>query len=436
MTARDAPSVEPAVDGVNARLALVVAIFSIAAAAVFFKVEEGIGMDSACKPGIYETVESMREMLVQMSRYIHDHPELGHQEFKAHKLLTDVLEQHGFQVDRELLGMPTAFRAVYSSGGGPVLGLLCEYDALPELGHGCAHNLQGPAMVGAALALRRVLAAYPATIIVYGTPAEESQSGKIPMTQAGLFDGLDIALMMHGSDTTTVDGKSLAVNVVDFIFEGKAAHAAIAPEKGVSALDAVLMTFNGIEYLREHVRADVRLHGVITDGGKAANIVPERAAAQFYIRAGDRPYLDTVVERVYNVARAGALATGAKLSIREVKAYDNKFNVTSLNKILLDNAAAAGAAGISPPREKTGSTDFSCVTYRVPGACLRVQFVPPGTASHSRAWEKAAAEAGGQEAVIVAAKAIAAACCELISDRERLRRVKEEFSMAKQALKE
>jgi metal-dependent amidase/aminoacylase/carboxypeptidase family protein len=241
--------------------------------------------------------------------------------------------------------------------------------------------------------------------------------------------------MMHGSDGTTVDGKSLALNLVDFVVEGKAAHAAIAPEKGISALDAVLMTFNGVEYLREHVRSDVRLHGVITDGGKAANIVPERAAAQFYIRASDRPYLDTVVERVYNVARAGALATGARLTINEVKAYDNKFNVSALNTVLLDNAKAAGATGITPPRDKTGSTDFSCVTYRVPGACLRVQFVPPGSSSHSAEWVKAAKEAAGHQAMLAAAKAVAAACYELAASPDLLKQIKAEFYAAKSGQK-
>ncbi len=384
------------------------------------------------KQRIYASVENLRDQLIQMNEFIHDHPELGDKEVKAHKLLTDILEDNRFQVEKEVLGMSTAFRATYSTGeNGPKVGLLCEYDALPEMGHGCAHNMQGPAIVGAALALIQELADVPATIIIYGTPAEETTSGKLPMAKAGLFDELDFAIMMHGSDTTTVDGKSLAVNLVDFVFEGEAAHAAIAPEKGISALDAVLMTFNGIEYLREHVRSDVRIHGIITDGGKAANIVPERAAAQFYIRAADRPHLDTVVERVYNVARGASLATGAMLSIHEVKAYDNKFNVEILNKILLANAEEAGAIGISPPREKTGSTDFSCVTYRVPGACLRVKFVPVGCTSHTPEWVKAGIEKDGQEAVIVAAKAIAATCFDIISDSDLLSQIKNEFYVAK-----
>jgi amidohydrolase len=392
-------------------------------------------IQAKAKLDIYAHVDGMRDTLTAMNDFIHDNPETGNNEVKAHRLITEVLENNGFSVDREIIGLTTAFRATCKIGeGGPNIGLLCEYDALEGMGHGCAHNLQAPAIVGAALALAKGLGDSPASIVVYGTPAEETTSAKLPMAKAGIFDHLDVALMMHGGDRTTVDGKSLAMNLVDFVFEGKAAHAAIAPEQGISALDAVLMMFNGIEYLREHLRADVRIHGIITDGGKAANIVPERAAAQFYIRANDRPHLDTVVERVFNVARGAALAVGAKLRIEEVKAYDNKMNVETLNKLLLNEAARAGAKDITPPRKLTGSTDFSCVTYRVPGACLRVSFVPINTSSHSVTWVEASKSAAAHEAVLVAAKSIAGACYDIVKNPALLQDVKLEFDSAKKAL--
>ena len=279
-----------------------------------------------------------------------------------------------------------------------------------------------------------MLAGENATLVIYGTPAEETTSAKLPMAKQGIFDDLDVAIMMHGGDRTTVDGKSLALNLVDFVFHGKASHAAIAPEKGISALDAVLMMFNGIEYLLEHVRQDVRIHGVITDGGRAANIVPERAAAQFYIRANDRPYLDQVVERVCNVARGAALAVGATVEINEVKAYDNKLNVDTLNKLLLEEAAGAGAKLITPPRQFTGSTDFSCVSYRVPGACLRVNFIAFDTPSHSDAWLAAGKSAAAHEAVLAAAKTIACACYSLVRNKSLMASVRDEFIRAKAAL--
>lgn len=385
------------------------------------------------KADLQAVIAQKQAELIALSDFIHAHPEEGNEEFLAYAKVVDWLKSNGFDVEEAVLGLKTAFKATRNvRGGGVKIGLLCEYDALKGLGHACAHNLQSPAILGAALALAECLEV-PATILVYGTPAEETTSGKLVMTQAGLFDELDLVFMMHGSDSTTVDEKSLALNLIDFIYEGKPAHAAIAPEKGISALDAVLMLFNGMEYLREHVRSDVRFHGVITDGGKAANIVPARAAAQFYVRANDRPHLNEVLKRVMNVAEAAALATGAKLTVQEVKAYDNKLNVPTLNKLLLDNAAACGAPDITPPRKQTGSTDFSSVTYRVPGACLRVGIVKPGVASHTEAFREAAGDERGRQAILLAAKAIAACAWDVATDPALLTAIKTEFVEAKKA---
>ncbi|TDG00775.1 M20 family metallopeptidase [Paenibacillus piri] len=386
------------------------------------------------KQSIYASVDGLSEKIIAINDFIHDHPELGNNEFQAVELLTRTLAEHHFQVERGIVSLPTAFKATFTNKeSGPIIGLLCEYDALEGLGHGCGHNLQASSIVGAAIALSQNLGDLPATVVVYGTPAEETTSGKLPMIKAGVFDDLDVALMMHGGDRTTVDGKSLAMNLIDFIFEGKAAHAAVAPEKGISALDGVLMTFNAIEYLREHVRPDVKIHGVITNGGTVANIVPDHAVAQFYVRAADRPYLDTVLERVYNAARGAALSTGSKLTIKEIKRCENKVNVEKLNQVLLKNAAEAGIQEISPPRTSTGSTDFANVTYIIPGACLRVAFVPFGTASHSTEWVEAGTSEAGHRAVISAAKAIAGSAYELIAVPDLLQEIKEEFRQAKQS---
>ena len=377
------------------------------------------------KQEMNSVIDQLRSSLVELSDFIHDHPEPGNKEVLAHQAIADFLERHGFTLERELLGLPTAFRATFEvAGGGPKLGLMCEYDAI-DIGHGHGHNIQAPAVCAAAIALARC-ADVPMTIVVYGTPAEETASSKVPMTKAGIFDALDIALMMQPGDCTMVDEKTLALNLINFFFEGKAAHAAAVSDKGISALDAVLMMFNGMEYLREHVRPDVRFHGIITDGGKAANLVPEKAAAQFYVRANDRLHLDTVVERVYNVARGAALATGAKLTIQEVKAYDNKINIESLNRLLLENAKQAGATSLSP-QKKVASADFSSVTYRVPAACLRVSFIAKDTASHSVAWVDAAKSEAGYQAILVGAKALAGCCYELCSKPELMQEVKQEF---------
>jgi amidohydrolase len=325
----------------------------------------------------------------------------------------------GGLVETGVAGLKTAFVATYvNKSGGPTICFLAEYDALDKLGHGCGHNIIASAGVGAGIALAKSLGDIPATIVVYGTPAEETTSGKLPMVAAGLFDRLDVALMTHPGDRTTVGAKSLALNLIDFTFEGKASHAAASPEKGISALDGVMMLFNGMEYMREHVRSDVRIHGIVTDGGAAANIVPERAAARFYVRSADRDYLNTVIERVYNVANGAAMITGTKVTIKEIKAYDNKVILDSLSDLLLDNAKAVNAKQILPPPESTGSTDFGSVTFRVPGAELGIAFVPVGTPGHSQAYVQAGNTPEGHEAVIVAAKTLAATGYDLITNPE------------------
>ena len=215
-------------------------------------------------------------------------------------------------------------------------------------------------------------------------------------------------------------------------FHGKSAHAAIAPEKGISALDAVLLFFNGMEYLREHVPTEVRMHGIITDGGKAANIVPDYACTQCYIRSSSRIRLDEIVERVKNVAQGAALQVGATMEWEEVKAYDNKVNVQTLNDILLKNAEKVGAPEISEPRKVTGSTDFSSVTFRVPGACLRVKFVGKGVTSHSQEWLDNGKSQLAEDAIMYGAKGIALSVEEILETPGLLEKIKEDFKQAKE----
>jgi amidohydrolase len=387
---------------------------------------------AAGKQDIYANVEAMQPQLLQINDFIHDNPEVGNKEFKAVDLLTRTLAENGFKVEKGVAGLETAFVATYENkGGGTTIGFLAEYDALEKLGHGCGHSIIGTAAVGAGIALAKSLGDTPATVVVYGTPAEETTSGKLPMVAAGLFDRLDVALMTHPGDRTKVGGKTLALNLVDFVFEGKASHAAASPEKGISALDGVMMMFNGVEYLREHVRSDIRIHGIVTDGGAAANIVPEKASARFYVRGANRQYLDTVVERVYNVARGAALATGTTLTIKPIKQYDNKVIVNSLDQILMENAKALGATQILPPPESAGSTDFGSVTFRVPGAELGIAIVPVGTPGHSVEIVQAGNSPVGHEALIIATKALAATGYDLISNPKLLEEVKAEFKAIK-----
>lgn len=382
------------------------------------------------KEVMFRDIDGIRNEMTAMADDIFDHPEIGLEEFHAQKVLTDWLEKEGFAVERGVAGVETAFKAVYRQGeGGPNIGLLCEYDALPGIGHACGHHMQGPSILAAAKALKDAEIREPYTITVYGTPAEESVSGKIRMIQNGCtFEELDAALMMHGGPATQVDVKSLANSKYKVIFHGVSAHAAIKPEKGRSALDALILAFQGIEFLREHVNSDVKIHyTVVNCGGTPANVVPAYAEASVYVRSYNRAYLDTVCKRFEKVLKGAAMMTETEVEIIEEKKVDNKIPVLTLNDLVMKQAEEIHAPQIAPAREKTGSTDFGNVMRRVPGTCARIAFVAPGAAAHSQEYIEAGKTEAAHDAVIYGAKILAGTALELIEDPELLKQAKEEF---------
>ena len=382
------------------------------------------------KEVMFRDIDGIRNEMTAMADDIFDHPEIGLEEFHAQKVLTDWLEKEGFAVERGVAGVETAFKAVYRHGeGGPNIGLLCEYDALPGIGHACGHHMQGPSILAAAKAMKDAEIRKPYTITVYGTPAEESVSGKIRMIQNGCtFEELDVALMMHGGPATQVDVKSLANSKYKVIFHGVSAHAAIKPEKGRSALDALILAFQGIEFLREHVNSDVKIHyTVVNCGGTPANVVPAYAEASVYVRSYNRAYLDTVCRRFEKVLKGAAMMTETEVEIIEEKKVDNKIPVLTLNDLVMKQAEEIHAPQIAPAREKTGSTDFGNVMRRVPGTCARIAFVAPGAAAHSQEYIEAGKTEAAHDAVIYGAKILAGTALELIEDPELLKQAKEEF---------
>lgn len=382
------------------------------------------------KEVMFRDIDGIRNEMTAMADDIFDHPEIGLEEFHAQKVLTDWLEKEDFAVERGVAGVETAFKAVYRHGeGGPNIGLLCEYDALPGIGHACGHHMQGPSILAAAKAMKDAEIRKPYTITVYGTPAEESVSGKIRMIQNGCtFEELDVALMMHGGPATQVDVKSLANSKYKVIFHGVSAHAAIKPEKGRSALDALILAFQGIEFLREHVNSDVKIHyTVVNCGGTPANVVPAYAEASVYVRSYNRAYLDTVCRRFEKVLKGAAMMTETEVEIIEEKKVDNKIPVLTLNDLVMKQAEEIHAPQIAPAREKTGSTDFGNVMRRVPGTCARIAFVAPGAAAHSQEYIEAGKTEAAHDAVIYGAKILAGTALELIEDPELLKQAKEEF---------
>ncbi|WP_297598029.1 M20 family metallopeptidase [uncultured Cetobacterium sp.] len=380
------------------------------------------------KQQILQYIDRERKILTSLGDFIFDNPEIGLEEFQSSKKIIDILEKNGFKIEMGIGGFETAFRATYENGiDGASIGLLCEYDALEGMGHACAHHLQGPSVLGAALSLKENLKVENYKIVVYGTPAEETIGAKVKMLENGCFNDIDVALMMHGAPDTTTDIKSLALSNFTVKFHGVRSHAALAPEKGRSALDGLLILFQGIEFLREHVREEVKMHYTITNAGGPANVVPKYAEAKFSLRSYDRAYLNHVIERFKKVVQGASLMTETEFEVIETKSLNNKIPVLKLNQILMDNAKIMKAPRISPPREKTGSTDFGNVMYHVPGSCIRVAFVPQGTSSHSDEFLAAGKTEEAHAAILLGAKILAGSAYDIITNKEYFEEIKREF---------
>ena len=375
-------------------------------------------------------IDSICGELCGLSDDIFDQPECGGEERYAVERLTTFLRDQGFTVETGIAGLATAFRAVYQVGtGGPSIGLLCEYDALKGFGHGCGHHMQGPAVLGAAAALRRCLGEdTPAKIVVYGTPAEETSMGKTIMLREGYFRDIDIALMTQANPETNVDVKSLALRSYRVKYHGVSAHAAIKPEDGRSALDALMLACHGLECLREHVRDDVRMHYAIRETSPLSNVVPDFVEASFVIRSYSTDYIETLVPRLEKVLRGAAMMTETTCEIIEKSHLDSKVPSYIINDLIMENARAVDAPQLGAPREKTGSTDFGNVLHTLPGACVRIAFVPRGTSSHSQEYLDAGKSDAAHLAVRLAAQILALTSWDVIEDKGLLERIRAEFA--------
>lgn len=372
------------------------------------------------KQRVVDEVEARRDELIRISDTIHANPELAFEEFESAALLTSVLEQEGFTVQRGVAGLETAFVALYTSQNGdrPAVAVLSEYDALAGLGHACGHNIIGTASVGAALVLRPILDRLPGTIQVIGTPGEEGGGGKITMVEAGVFDGVDAAMMVHPSTRTMTRRNSLACYELKMEFFGQAAHAAGSPDKGINALDACVLTYNNISALRQQLTDDVRIHGIITHGGSAPNIIPDYTAAEFLVRAVEKDAALAVLARVEDCARAGALAAGAEVKLtRADEHYANMIPNTVLADLFDANLAALGREVQLPvPNERMGSTDMGNVSHVVPALHPYITIAPEEVAGHSPEFRAAAVSPEGHVGLLDAAKALAMTAIDLFSN--------------------
>jgi len=381
------------------------------------------------KAEVSRQVEQQRQELIELSLKIHANPELGFKEEKASGWLTSYLAGKGFQVENGIGNLPTAFKAAYGSSK-PVIALLAEYDALPEIGHACGHNIIAASAVGAAAASRCIVDDYGGSVVVFGTPAEELFGGKVFMLKAGVFDGVDVAMIMHPGVRDTATTEALACIGLEVQFLGKAVHAAAYPEQGINALEAMILAFNAVNSLRQHIKNKARIHGIITHGGEAANVVPAYSAAAFLVRAMDNAYLDELKQKVLNCFEGAALATGARLDYRwgEV-VYAPMKNNLALAKLFAQNLESLGRK-VEPfePHFGFGSTDMGNVSQLIPAIHPSVAIVLPNVLLHSSDFALAAASESGHEGLLVAAKALAMTIADLLSESQTLAKVKDEFS--------
>ncbi len=361
--------------------------------------------DVACR-----VVEAQRGALIELSSCIHSSPELKFEEQRAATWLAEYLEGAGFTVERHAYGLPTAFAARIGSGA-PQVAVLCEYDALPGIGHACGHNLIAAAGAGAGAALAAVVGETGGRIVILGTPAEEGGGGKVLMARRGAFEHVAAAMMVHPAGMDLAGMHVLALSQVEVEYRGRAAHASAAPHRGVNALDALITAYNGIAQLRQHVRSTERIHGIITNGGQAPNIVPARAAGIFCIRSATEAALAELKDRVLACFRAGALATGAELELRTL---GEDYAEMWTNQPLLDAyaanlqrvgrrlaGAASGAAAIA------GSTDMGNVSKVVPAIHPMIAAAPSSVPLHSVEFAHWAATEAGHRSVIDGAKVLA-----------------------------
>ncbi len=374
-------------------------------------------------------IDEQATRLREIALTLHANPETGGQEFLAQRVLTEYASEQGFTVTKGVADIPTSFVADYRHGNGAKVAFLAEYDALPELGHACGHNLIAMASTAAAVGLAEVLDQVEGQVTLFGTPAEETNGAKVVMAAAGLFNGYDAAMIVHPGARTRVYAQSLAIDALEFTFLGKPAHAAAVPHEGINALDGVISLFNNINALREHLTSDVRIHGIITEGGVAPNIVPERAVARFYFRAAERDYLNQVVARAKAVAEGAALATGCRLEIRNFEfSNDNMVTNKTLADVYASHLQALGVTDIEPPSDNKGSTDMGNVSHVAPAIHPNMSIGPKTLVSHTHEFCQAAASPQALSAMLLAGKAMALSGLDVLINKDLRQQIRAEFA--------
>jgi amidohydrolase len=381
------------------------------------------------KQRLSEEVDRRAEVLVDVSRQIHAHPELNFEEHFAHDLLTDVLAGEGLAVTRKARGVDTAFEATAGTEG-PTIAVLCEYDALPGIGHACGHNVIAAAGLGAGLAAAALAQELGGRVVIMGTPAEEGGGGKIRLIDGGAFEGIDAAMMVHPADHDLIAMDVIAVQQVAVTYHGEAAHAAAFPQRGRNALDALILGYMNVAALRQHISPGERLHGIVTKGGDKPNIVPALTEAEWMVRSPTLARLQRLKARFTACIEAGALAAGCSVDLDwQDHAYADMVDNSVIGQLYKANAGTLGRDVVAPELggKVVGSTDMGNVSYVVPSIHPMIRVAPPGVPIHTPEFAAYAGGDAGDQAVIDGAKAMAWTVADLWLDQDLLSSAKTEW---------
>lgn len=389
---------------------------------------------------LFQSIEENKERYIEISQAIHARPEIGNEEFFASELHVKTLQDAGFKVDTGVAGHETAFYAEKASGKeGPTIAFLAEYDALAGIGHACGHNIIGTTSVAAAIALAETFPDTGGKVVVLGTPAEEggpNGSAKGSFVKHGYLKDVDVALMIHPGARTGLSNDSLAVDPLEFQFYGKPAHAAGSPEKGANALDAIIQFFSGIGLLRQQLPDDIRIHGIITHGGDAPNVIPDYTASRFYIRAESWEKAVETSAKVRAVAEGAALATGTQVKVERFQNEVKDFVVnTTLDTILKEELEALGEVVHTEKRKGKGSTDAGNISYEVPTTHGHIKIGPDSLIGHTVEFREAAKSEQGNKALITGAKALAATGFRLLCNTDLLSKIQKDYEHGIEAKK-
>lgn len=384
---------------------------------------------SEAKQRVCEKIDRLTPLLIEVSHEIHSNPELGFDEHLAHDLLSAAAEREGMEVERAACGMETAFIAEAGTAG-PTIAVMCEYDALPGIGHACGHNVIAAAGLGAGIAAAGLADELAGRIVLAGTPAEEGGGGKVHMLRDGAFEGVDAAMMIHPAQFDLTSMTTVAIQRLVVEYHGRAAHAAASPENGRNALDAAVIGYTAVAALRQHIRVDERVHGIFTDGGDQPNIVPAHTSMEWYVRARDLDALDELRSRVLAALEAGAAATGCTMTHDWLDpAYADLRTNPVLAELYRANAISLGRDVAAPGggTQVVGSTDMGNISYAMPAIHPMIAIAPEGVSIHSVEFAGYARGEQGDRGVVDGAKAMAMTILDLWMDPDALAAVKRTF---------